>query len=550
MDPFDIHRSSCKAAAAWLAAPRQWFQHYQAICTDVQNLLAEESRRYLDTRNGDRRHLDSPENRWQESLTQLARGSQKLHRRISDWLLKLARQAPDLTTAERRRVLFWTRQLTSALQPSNCFWLNSPAVKRGGKTNGESIHRGLMAFIDDLQARDGLSRLVNTDAFEIGRDLAATPGSVVYRNRLMELIQYAPTTPTVYDKPVVLVQPWINKYYIFDLQASNSLVRFLVDRGFSVFITSWRNPTPQMRAVAFEDYMLDGALAAIDVARRICGVDRVHAAGYCIGGTALAALMAWLHADDDGSSAHSVADWTLFATLVDFSEPGDLGVFISPKSIAFINTLMEREGYLDARYIGLAFRLLKAEHLIWRAFVHTCLQGQTPPDSDVLYWNSDATHLARATAAFLLKALYLENRLVEAGRLELAHRPLDLRRIDEPLYLVGALQDHICPWPGTFATCRRVKGSVRYVLANEGHIAGIVNPPSRHSRKKFWAGTVSPAIDPETWLASQSVKHGSWWSDWADWLPERGDVRVVPPSMGCAVHPVIEPAPGRYVNEV
>lgn len=549
MDPFDIYRSSIKAAAAWMAAPQEWIQRCQAICSDVQRLLIEESTRYLGTRNGDRRLPDTPEDLLRGWLTQSARGSRKLHHRVSDWLLKLARQAPDLTAAERRRVLFWTRQLTSALQPSNCFWLNTLAVSRGIETKGRSIHQGLEAFIDDLRLRDGLSRLVNTDAFEIGRDLAATPGSVVYRNRLMELIQYAPTTPVVYDKPVVVVQPWINKYYIFDLQASNSLVRFLVDRGFSVFITSWKNPTPKMRAVGFEDYMLEGALAAIHVARRICGGERVHAVGYCIGGTALAALMAWLHAGDDGSAAHPVADWTLFATLVDFSEPGDLGVFISPGSIAFIHTLMEREGVLNARYIGLAFRLLKADHLIWRAFTQTCLQGQPPPDSDLLYWNSDATHLSRATAAFLLKALYLENRLVER-RLELAGRLLDLKRIDEPLYLVGALQDHICPWPGTFATCHRVKSPVRYVLANEGHIAGVVNPPSTRSRKKFWAGTVSAAIDPIKWLASQSVRQGSWWNDWADWLPERGDVKVPPPSMGCAAHPIIAPAPGKYVGEM
>jgi polyhydroxyalkanoate synthase subunit PhaC len=371
----------------------------------------------------------------------------------------------------------------------------------------------------------------------------------VFRNRLMELIQYAPTTATVYHRPVVLIQPWINKYYIFDLQASNSFVRFLIDRGFSVFITSWKNPTADMRAIGFEDYVRDGVLTAIEVARRICNVDRVHAAGYCIGGTALAASMAWLHAGKDASASFPVADWTLFTTLVDFSDPGDLGVFISPESIAFIHALMEPNGYLDGKYVGLVFRLLKADHLIWGAFARTCLQGQAPLDSDVLYWNGDATHLPRAAASFLLEALYLKNRLVEPNGVKLAGRTLDLRRVDEPLYLVGALQDHICPWTGTFATCRRVQSPARYVLANEGHIAGIVNPPSARSKKKYWAGSVSTATDPEQWLASQSVRQGSWWTDWADWLPKRGDSQVAPPAMGCDAHPAIEPAPGRYVKE-
>ena len=549
MDPFEIYDTSMRAAVGWAAAPGQWLQSCHSMMAEVQQALTEESKRFASSQNSNRRREDSFEERWRAGMTQLARGSQKLHGLVSEWLIRMAEQAPDLTEAQRRRALFWTRQLTGAWQPANCFWLNSLAVRRMLDSKGESIFQGLESLADDFKQRDGLSRLVDENAFEIGRNLVCTPGSVVFRNRLMELIQYAPATPAVYVKPVVLVQPWINKYYIFDLQPTNSFVRFLVSQGFTVFITSWKNPTADMAEVRFEDYMLEGAMAAIDVAREISGVDQVHAAGYCIGGTALAALMAWLNAGKGAPNAMPVADWTLFTTLIDFSEPGDLGVLIGDKSIAFIQDLMEREGYLEGKYISLAFRLLKADHLIWRAFAHTCLQGQVPPGSDVLYWNSDATNLPKAAGSFLLQTLYRDNRLVNRGPLELAGRTLDFQRIDQPLYLVGALQDHICPWPGTFATCRQVQSPARYVLANEGHIAGIVNPPSTRSKKKYWAGSVDGVVDPEKWLASQAEQRGSWWNDWAAWLARQGDEQVAPPTMGSTAHPPIEPAPGRYVRE-
>ena len=549
MDPFEIFQTSLKTAAAWAAMPEAWLRHCRHLADDVQDLLIDECRAYLAAQHNGRIANRSPEDQWWTSSKHLARTSKKLHGLWSGWINRLAQEAPDLTADERRRSMFWTRQLTGAWHPDNCLWLNAQAVKRLLDTNGDSIRMGLRAFIEDLHARDGLSRLVADQAFRIGEDLAGTPGNVVYRNHLMELIQYCPATPAVYDKPVVLIQPWINKYYIFDLQASNSLVRFLVNKGFSVFITSWKNPSADMRTVSFENYMLEGALTAIHVARRICKVDQVHAAGYCIGGTALASLMAWLHAAKSVAESPPVADWTLFAALVDFSEPGDLGVFIGRRSIDFIESLMERDGFLDGRFISLAFRLLKSDQLIWRTFTQSCLLGLTPPRSDVLYWNADATHLPQAVGSFLLNELYAANRLVGKAPLEVAGRRLDLKRIVEPLYTVGALQDHICPWPGTFGTCLHVDSPARYVLANEGHIAGIVNPPSPRSKKKYWAGNVAPAACPRDWLASQSVRTGSWWEDWAAWLPARGDVSVAPPSMGSPAYPVIEPAPGSYVRE-
>jgi polyhydroxyalkanoate synthase len=305
-----------------------------------------------------------------------------------------------------------------------------------------------------------------------------------------------------------------------------------------------------MRNVTFDDYMLRGALQAIQVASSICRNAPVHAAGYCIGGTALSALMAWLNSGPPSRrQSFPVADWTLFSSLVDFSEPGDIGFFVTQRSVEMIESMMKAQGYLSEKYIELVFRLLGSDSLIWRNFTNSFLYGLSPPKSDLLFWNSDSTRLPEAMCSFYLREFYLNNRLVEKDALSLGGRPIDLGRITQPLYAVGTQIDHISPWKSTFKVCDKVHGPVRYVLSSEGHITGIVNPPSEMSRRKFWAGEAEGERDSDQWLSRQEEKRGSWWEDWTQWLQARSLPAGEPPTMGSGRYPALEKAPGTYVLE-
>ena len=471
----------------------------------------------------------------------LAWSSRQYHQVFSQWLTEYVTQAPDLNAQSRKRALFWTRQIMEMLAPANSFWTNPKAVQRFI----QSI-RGLQNWLQDLQRGDGLLELTDPNAFAVGKNLAITPGQVVFRNALVEVIQYAPRTPTTWQIPIVLIQPWINKYYIFDLSPQNSLVQYLVHQGFTVFITSWKNPTADMRHVSFEDYMLQGALQAILVARKICHCAHVHAAGYCIGGTLLAAVMGWLAHESD---PQPVVDVTLFASLLDFSEPGDLGALINPTSVEAIEQMLAHEGILKNHHMAFAFRMLNPGELIWRFVTNNYFNGESPPRSDMLYWNSDSTSLPQTMCSFYLKAFYLENRMARPKALVLAERAIDLKQVRQPCYVIGAVGDHICPWTTTFQTCRLVGGPTRYVLTSEGHITGIVNPPSQWSRKKYWAGAATRRRDAVKWQQKQKPLVGSWWPDWAAWLKKRSGAQVSPPGLGCKDFPALEPAPGSYVFE-
>jgi polyhydroxyalkanoate synthase len=488
----------------------------------------------------------------ENALTELARKNgavgNQYHRTFKRWLKQLIQDFPGLSDQQRKRTLFWADQFILSMAPQNFFWSNPSAVKTVLDSHSKSLENSCITWIEETTQGNPFAPLVDRTAFSIGENLATTPGSVVYRNSIMEVIQYAPVTSKTRERPIVLIQPLINKYYIFDLSESNSFVRFLIREGFTVFITSWKNPTADMRDVSFEDYMIHGALEAIMIASKVCRTERVHAAGYCIGGTLLAALMAWLNFPEKDPARIPVADWTLFSTLVDFSEPGPLMAFTEPVIVEFVEAVMAERGFLDSRYLQTAFRMLKADNLIWRPHVTAYLQGQPPPISDVLYWNSDGTRLTEALGSFLLRTLYKENRLIEKNGLSLAKRPIDLKKISQPLYVVGAKQDHICPWESTFAICGQVKAPVRYVLASEGHITGIVNPPAAKSKKKFKANDASGRRDPQKWLQKQDISRASWWEDWSKWLSARGGPMVNPPVAGGGVYRPLEKAPGSYVH--
>jgi polyhydroxyalkanoate synthase len=402
--------------------------------------------------------------------------------------------------------------------------------------------------MDDLKAGD--LQMVDNHAFEVGKNLATTPGSVVFRNELLEVIQYVPTRDKVHALPIVIIAPWINKFYILDLNPKKSLIRYLLDEGFSVFVTSWKNPTAALSDATFDDYMLKGVLAAIETARSIAGVRQVHAVGYCIGGTALSALMAWLNREYRGQREKiPVAQWTLMASLVDFSRPGEIEAFINDDAISVIENIMRKKGYLGSKELATAFRMLRPNSLIWFYFVHKYLYGESMPAFDVLFWNMDGTRLPRAMHSFYLRKFYLENKLSEKNGLILGGHAIDFSLVEQPLYAIGAREDHIAPWRGAFRTASLVRGPVRFALSTSGHILGMINPPVSPPKREYWAGDATNTVEAKAWRAGLKKKQGSWWEDWASWLHQYCGPLQAPPPVGSSAYPKLCTAPGTYVHE-
>jgi polyhydroxyalkanoate synthase len=546
-DPLGVMRALTRLSQAWMNDFPDFVVRLQALSKQFQDLALNEIENAcaaFDAANSE----DSQPRDTLHFIRQFSGMARRSHALFGEFIRQLVEDAPDIDEESRRKSAFWIDQMLGALAPTNYFWTNPGAVQRSLTSRGKSIENGMRNWMDDRLHGDNLVRMVDGSAFKLGENIAATPGSVVFRNELMEVIQYHPTTDTVFKTPLVMIQPWINKFYIFDLSAHNSFVRYLVGRGFAVFITSWKNPDGTLRDVTFEDYLFRGLVPAIEAAADICDSNRVHAAGYCIGGTALAALMAWFNADSGSSTAIPVATWSLFSALTDFSDAGMIGVFTDKEGIEMVEHLTGWDGYLDSRYISSAFRLLNSNGLIWRYVVNNYLYGQMPPKSDLLYWNSDGTRLPQAMCIGYLRDFYLSNRLIRPNDMVMDARPLDLGTIAQPAWIVGAEQDHISPWKGTFQTCHYLSNCpATYVLAGEGHITGIVNPPSPRSRQKFRAGMADGTCSPDAWLADQEIRDGSWWPEWVQWLTTNSDTAVVTPPVGNLNHPVLGPAPGTYV---
>lgn len=494
---------------------------------------------------------------FQASCIETARRNNRLLREWRASWLELVKASVTLTPwtadAHRDSFRFWADQGAAALAPENFFWANAGAVKRFFDTNGESLANGYANWLRDVQRPNGLPMTADLGDVQIGRGLAGTPGAVVYRNHLLELIQYAPTTDTVHQTPIVFIQPWINKYYILDLTPANSMMAWLRDQGFLVFTVSWKNPGVEMRDVGFDDYVFRGALEAVQAVREITQQKAVHAVGFCIGGTALATLMAWLahpSADEGEDLVDSpVAHWTLLATLVDFSNPGELGILADEKSLPLVEALMDGQGFLDGSVVESVFRLLRSESLIWHPAIRNYLYGDAPARSEVLYWNSDSTRLPRRMLSFYLQEFYINNQLVAEDGLVINGRRLHLGDIPQPLYAVGCIQDHIVPWTQVMRIRDLLNGQVRYALSSEGHIAGILNPPTSKSRRRFWVSDIEPGTDPQRWATEREAQTGSWWPDWANWLADRCGSQVPAPGLGSPKYPPLCAAPGSYVLE-
>lgn len=472
---------------------------------------------------------------------------------IKEWYLTFSRNTkdmirdtPGLSERDRRRAAFWCRQWLDAVAPTNYLWTNPVALRRAMETGGGSLAAGYRNFLADLEA--GGLRMTDPADFTVGENLATTPGAVVLRNRLLEVIHYAPAQPQVHAEPVVIITPWINKFYVLDLTPKKSLIRFLLAQGLDVFITSWKNPGADLRELRIDDYLLDGIQVAIDVARRMTGANQVHAIGYCIGGTALAMYLAWANRRF-APAAVPVADWTLFATLVDFAQPGDIEVFIDEASVAYLCAQMQRTGYLDGREMAAAFRLLRSNGLIWHYVVHGWLYGEKPPPFDVLYWNMDTTRMPHVMHAWYLTQLYLHNRLIQPGALTVAGESLDLGAITQPLYAVAAEDDHIAPWEQAFRTLNLVPGDKRFVLSSAGHILGILNPPVAPPKRRYRAGAAQCPDRPQAWKGRTPERAGSWWGDWMAWLKPRAGALVAARPVSTPAFSALAPAPGTYVRE-
>jgi polyhydroxyalkanoate synthase subunit PhaC len=464
----------------------------------------------------------------------------------SEFLLKEAEETDGQDTDEQRRLKFHLRQFVDAMAPVNFLLTNPAALRRIAETGGTSLAEGTRNLLADL--REGRLSMTDTTAFELGKNIAVTPGKVVYRNELIELIQYEPKTEQVYEVPILFIPPWINKYYILDLSPKNSMVNYLLEEGFQVFMISWKNPDASMEDAGFEDYMTKGPLAAVDVVKDITGTERVNPVGYCVGGTLLAVTLAWLAV---GGEENPFNASTFMVSLQDFSDVGETAVFIDEPQVEFMEQQMMERGYLDNRKMANMFNLLRSNDLIWSNVVNNYLLGQKPPAFDLLYWNADGTRMARDAHSFYLRNTYLENNLVEPGKVKIKGRPIDLSKIGGEIYAVGAERDHIVPWYSAWKISQLTSGTVRFTLANSGHIAGMINPPSK-GKGRHWVnegGDAGEARTAEEWRKNATEHEGSWWVGWKNWLEPRSGERVDPPNMGSENHPPLEDAPGTYVRE-
>jgi polyhydroxyalkanoate synthase len=474
----------------------------------------------------------------------------------AQWMLDLAEGYKDLDPELYKRAVFYTKQFTDALSPTNFAATNPEVIQETVRTGGANLTRGMANLLEDLY--QGRISQVPDDAFEVGKDLACTPGEIVYRNRLIELIQYAPATEQVYAVPLLVISPWINKYYVMDLSPDNSMFKYLVESGFTVFAISWRNPDPASEPGAdtlsdldWEDYMALGPLAALDAVKSISGSDRVNMVGYCLGGIMLQVTLAYMAATGD-QTANSA---TFFATHQDFSDVGDIAVFISDPEVRYLDWLMSLSGgYLDSRNMAATFNSLRANDLLWHYVINNYLLGKTPPEFDLLYWNSDGTRVPQSVHMFLLRNFFLMNKLAEPNGVSMKGVGIDVQRITTPTYTVATREDHIVPWHGAFRMHDMVSSPIRLVLGESGHIAGIINPPAKRKRG-YWvnqelvAANRDEPLDLDAWLEGATYYQGSWWVDWVPWLEERSGEQVAPPPLGNADYPPLVDAPGTYVLE-
>jgi polyhydroxyalkanoate synthase len=460
------------------------------------------------------------------------------------WANRLVRDAEGLDPHTLQKADFYVRQIANAIAPSNFVLTNPELLRETLTSNAGNLVRGMHMLAEDIQAGHGSLKIRQSGAamFEVGRNLALTPGKVIFENDLMQLIQYAPSTATVLKRPILIVPPWINKFYILDLTPEKSFIKWCVAQGLTVFVVSWVNPDTRLAEKSFEDYMRAGPLTALDVIEKATGEGQVNAIGYCVGGTLLATTLAYMATKGD----QRIASATFFAAQVDFTYAGDLKVFVDEEQIAAREREMGERGYLEGKKMATAFNLLRSNDLIWPYVINNYLKGKEPAPFDLLYWNSDATRMPKANHSFYLRNCYLENRLSK-GDMVIGGKKLSLKDVKVPIYNLATREDHIAPAKSVLLGSKFFGGAVRFVLSGSGHIAGVVNPPDK-MKYQYWTGPKPTGSDVEKWLAKAKEHAGSWWPDWLAWIKAQDSTEVPAREPGSGGLAPIEDAPGSYVK--
>ncbi|HXN67950.1 MAG TPA: class I poly(R)-hydroxyalkanoic acid synthase [Bradyrhizobium sp.] len=468
----------------------------------------------------------------------------QLYLLTTEWAHDLVRNAEGLDPHTRKKAEFYVQQITNALAPSNFVLTNPEVLRETLASNGDNLVRGMKMLAEDIEAGRGTLRIRQSDPSNlvVGVNMATTPGKVIFQNDLMQLIQYSPTTENVLRTPLLIVPPWINKFYILDLKPEKSFIKWCVDQGLTVFVISWVNPDKSLGAKTWEDYMKQGPLAAMDAIERATGEMKVHTMGYCVGGTLLATTLAWL-ADKRRVRATTA---TLLAAQVDFTNAGDLLVFVDENQISALERDMQASGVLEGAKMAMAFNMLRSNDLIWSYVVSNYLKGQPPSSFDLLHWNSDATRMPAANHSYYLRNCYLENRL-STGSMVLDNTLLDLSKVKVPIYNLATREDHIAPADSVLYGSQFFGGPVKYVLSGSGHIAGVVNPPSS-GKYQYWTNDNIRGVTLSDWIKAAQEHKGSWWPDWRDWLESIDAEQVPARGVGTDALPPIEDAPGSYVR--
>ena len=523
-----------------IQAQMNFWQDYMALWQSTsRRMMGQEADPVIGPAPGDKRFKDDT---WSENVVfdyikqSYLLAARSVHGLVTD--------VKDLDHKTAQRVDFYTRQFIDAMAPTNFAVTNPKVIKATLESGGENLIRGLGNLLEDLESGKGQLRIRMTDkaAFKLGENIAITPGKVVFQTDLMQLIQHNPTTDKVFKRPLMIVPPWINKFYILDLKPKNSFIKWAVDQGFTVFVLSWINPDARLAEKDFEDYLTDGTLAALDAIEQATGEREVNAVGYCLGGTLLMSTLAYLAAIDD----NRIKSATCFTSLLDFSEVGELEVFIDEEQLSHMEKHLAEKGYLEGHQMAGVFNMLRANDLIWSFVINNYLMGNDPMAFDLLYWNSDSTRMPRKMHSFYLRNMYQRNLLREPGALTLAGQPIDLSKVKTPVYFLSTREDHIAPWKGTYKGTQLVGGPVRFVLGGSGHIAGVINPASSN-KYGYWTNDTLPT-DCDDWLAGADQNEGSWWPDWFQWVKKHaGSGQVKPRTPGDGKLDVIEDAPGSYV---
>ncbi|HRY15598.1 MAG TPA: class I poly(R)-hydroxyalkanoic acid synthase [Candidatus Competibacteraceae bacterium] len=503
-----------------------------------QRLLGQETQPVIQPEPGDKRFKHE---QWAENIVfDFIKQSYLL---AADSLQNIVQDVEGLDEKTARKAQFYTRQFVDAMAPTNFALTNPMVLQETFDTHGENLLKGLQNMLHDLERGRGQLQIRMTDleAFKPGENIASTPGKVIFQNELLQLIQYDPTTPTVHQRPFLFVAPWINKFYIMDMRPKNSMVKWMVDQGFTVFMTSWVNPDERLSEKTFDDYMLS-CVAAMNAIEQATGEREINTAGYCLGGTLLLSTLAYLAAQGDARVKSAIC----FACMTDFSEPGELEVFIDEEIISLLEKQMGEQGYLDGSQMAGVFSMLRANDLIWYFVINNYLLGKDPYPFDLLYWNSDSTRMPKAMHSFYLRNMYQKNRLREPGGITLAGVPIDLRNIKTPVYFLSASEDHIAPWTSTYAGTQLVGGPVKFVLSGSGHIAGVINPASS-DKYGYWTNPATPP-SPDDWQRDAAKQEGSWWPDWLDWLKPNAGPLIPARTPGDGKLKPVEDAPGSYVK--